>query len=119
MSAYYAERSADYCLSSLLMVPRQAKVSHVNLVRRVSMWLMRSLTVHYFAASMTQYHSLRTTVGFIDTPALTKHFGSPKTEGERIAPEAIANAFVYLHEQDKSCWTQGQYITASGALTCC
>ncbi|KAL8283611.1 hypothetical protein RQP46_005406 [Phenoliferia psychrophenolica] len=58
-----------------------------------------------FAAFAPSKFALRG-LSFIDTPALTQHFGPPKTEGERIAPDSIADAFVYLSQQDKSCWTQ-------------
>ncbi|KAM0756352.1 NAD(P)-binding protein [Meredithblackwellia eburnea MCA 4105] len=44
--------------------------------------------------------------GFIDTPNLRKFMGEPKNEGDYIATSAIADTFVYLSEQDKSCWTQ-------------
>lgn len=31
-------------------------------------------------------------------------------EGERLSPDAIAQAYVYLSQQDKSCWSQGMFF---------
>ncbi|KAI5480955.1 short-chain dehydrogenase/reductase SDR family protein [Pseudohyphozyma bogoriensis] len=43
--------------------------------------------------------------GLIDTSAVAK-FAGEGAEASRISPEAIANAYVYLAQQDKSAWTQ-------------
>lgn len=44
--------------------------------------------------------------GVIDTPNVTEWLGPAKTSDTRLSPESIAAAYVYLHEQDKNCWTQ-------------
>jgi hypothetical protein len=72
--------------------------------------------------------------GFIDTPALRERFGEADGEGtvspplcpmscfppalkfslaQRLSPESIAAAYVYLSQQDKSCWTQGEPVRNS------
>lgn len=43
--------------------------------------------------------------GLIDTPKVAQMMGAAK-EGERLSPDAIAQAYVYLSQQDKSCWSQ-------------
>lgn len=32
--------------------------------------------------------------------------GKDFEEGTRLSPDSIAQAYLYLHNQDKSCWTQ-------------
>ncbi|KAJ3403013.1 hypothetical protein HDV05_008119 [Chytridiales sp. JEL 0842] len=44
--------------------------------------------------------------GLMDTEHVKGMVGPMKTPDERIDPERIAEAFVYLSEQGRSCWTQ-------------
>ncbi|KAG0148443.1 hypothetical protein CROQUDRAFT_654958 [Cronartium quercuum f. sp. fusiforme G11] len=44
--------------------------------------------------------------GMIDGPTVTERFGPAKNPDSRLSPDSIAAAYVYLHEQDKTCWTQ-------------
>lgn len=45
-------------------------------------------------------------IGIIDTPSVNERFGQAAEAGTRLEPSAIAQAYLYLHNQDKSCWTQ-------------
>jgi len=44
--------------------------------------------------------------GLIDTPAVKGWAGSEFEPGTRLEPDAIAEAYVFLHQQPKNCWTQ-------------
>lgn len=44
--------------------------------------------------------------GIIATPQTDQYMGSDYAAGSRLDPDAIADAYLYLHNQDKTCWTQ-------------
>jgi NAD(P)-dependent dehydrogenase (short-subunit alcohol dehydrogenase family) len=55
--------------------------------------------------------------GLIDTENVKNWVGESKVPDSRISPEAIAKAYVYLHEQDRSCWVSDRCRVVCYAIT--
>jgi hypothetical protein len=51
--------------------------------------------------------------GFIDSPGTRALPALRETPDALISPTSIADAFYYLHEQDRTCWSHELQLTAA------